>query len=106
MLLKREIENKVIVRRGMVGNDNDGTPLLINWRGEAYRVNDTAVSLWNMCNGITFDDLYLEVLRISSGDEDDVKKSLEKMIKQFHKISVVEVKELGVSAAHRSETRT
>jgi hypothetical protein len=106
MLLKREIENKVIVRRGEVGNDRDGTPLLINWRGEAYRVNDTAVSLWNMCNGITFDDLCLEVLRISSGDEDDVRKSLEKMIRQFHKISVVEVKELGVSAAHRSETRT
>lgn len=78
----------------MVGNDMDGTPLLINGRGEAYRVNDTAVSLWNMCNGITFEDLYLEVLRISSGDEDDVRKSLEKMVKQFHKISVVEMKEI------------
>ena len=106
MLLKREIENKVLVRRGTVGNDRDGMPLLINGRGEAYRVNDTAVSLWNMCNGITFDELYLEVLRISSDDEDDVKKSLETMIKQFHKISVIEVKEMGVSAARRSETRT
>lgn len=106
MLQKRETENKVIVRRGMVGNDRDGTPLLINWKGEAYRVNDTAVSLWNMCNGITFDELYLEVLRISSGDEDDVKKSLETMIKQFHKISVVEVKETGLSAVRRSGTRT
>src|SRR5215208_1619227 len=73
MLLKREsVSNKLILRRGVVGNDCDGTPLLINGRGEAYRVNDTAVSLWNMCNGITFDDLVLEVLRISSGGEDDV----------------------------------
>ena len=81
-------------RFAAVGNDRDGTPLLINGRGEAYRVNDTAISLWNMCNGITFDDLLLEVLRISSGDEDDVKKSLEQMIRQFHKISMIEVKEM------------
>ena len=66
---------------------------MINGRGEAYRVNDTAVSLWNMCNGITFDDLLLEVLRISSGDKEDVKKSLEQMVRQFEKISVIEVRD-------------
>ncbi len=94
MLLKRESDTKkVILRRGEVANDLDGTPLLINDRGEAYRVNDTAVSLWNMCNGITFDDLLLEVLRISSGDEEDVRKSLEQMVRQFHKISVVELRD-------------
>jgi hypothetical protein len=93
MLLKRESSNKIILRRGEVGNDHDGTPLLINGRGEAYRVNDTAVSLWNMCNGITFDDLLLEVLRISSDDEGEVRKSLEQMIKQFSKISVIEVRD-------------
>ena len=93
MLLKRESGNKILLRRGMVDNDRDGTPLLINDKGEAYRVNDTAVSLWNMCNGITFDDLFLEVLRISSDEEDEVKKSLEQMIRQFEKISVVELRD-------------
>ena len=92
MLMKRESDNRIILRRGMVGHDQDGTPLLINGKGEAYRVNDTAVSLWNMCNGITFDDLFLEVMRISSGRQDDVRKSLEQMVKQFKEISVVELK--------------
>jgi hypothetical protein len=94
MLLKRESDTKkIILRRGEVGNDFDGTPLLINHKGEAYRVNDTAIALWNMCNGITFDDLLLEVLRISSGDREDVCKSLEQMVRQFHKISVVELRD-------------
>ncbi len=92
MLLKKE-SSKIILRRGEVGNDRDGTPLLINGRGEAYRVNDTAVSLWNMCNGITFDDLFLEVRRISSGNEQEVKKSLEQMIRQFQQISVIELRD-------------
>ena len=77
----------------MVGNDYDGTPLLINGKGEAYRVNDTAVSLWNMCNGITFDELLFEVLRISSDDQDDVRKSLAQMIRQFQKISIIELRD-------------
>jgi hypothetical protein len=98
MLMRKEIRsNRLIIRRGEVANDLDGTPLLINGRGEAYRVNDTAVSLWHMCNGITFDDLYKEVLRISSGDEGDVRRSLEEMIRQFRKIAVVDVKEVGVA---------
>lgn len=92
MLLKRE-STKILLRRGEVGNDRDGTPLLINGRGEAYRVNDTAISLWNMCNGITFDDLFLEVLRISSGDEGEVKESLEQMVRQFQQISVIELRD-------------
>jgi hypothetical protein len=95
MLLKREnVNNKVILRRGIVGNDCDGTPLLINGRGEAYRVNDTAVSLWNMCNGITFEELLLEVLRISSDKKDEVRKSLEHMVKKFQKIGVIELRDL------------
>ena len=94
MLLKREsVNNKIILRRGVVGNDCDGTPLLINGRGEAYRVNDTAVSLWNMCNGITFDDLLREVLRISSSGENDVRKSLEHMVRKFQKIGVIELRD-------------
>lgn len=92
MLLKKE-NSKIILRRGTVGNDRDGMPLLINGRGEAYRVNDTAISLWNMCNGITFDDLFLEVLHISSSDEGEVRKSLEQMIRQFQKISVIEMRD-------------
>jgi hypothetical protein len=94
MLLKREsVYNKIILRRGVVGNDCDGTPLLINGRGEAYRVNDTAVSLWNMCNGITFDELFIEVIRISSGEENDVRKSLEQMVRKFQKIGVIELRD-------------
>ncbi|SRR6266496_5512122 len=91
----KHIENdRMIFRRGIVGNDEDGTPLLINYKGEGYRVNDTAVSLWNMCNGITFEELVYEVLRISSEDELKVKESLLEMLRQLKKASVVEIKKV------------
>jgi hypothetical protein len=84
----------MIYRRGIVGNDEDGTPLLINDNGEGYRVNDTAVSLWNMCNGITFQEFLYEVLRISSDDELSVRQSLLEMLSQLKKASVIEIKKV------------
>ena len=106
-MLKRGNDNRIILRRGGVANDRDGTPLLINGRGEAYRVNDTAVSIWNMCNGISFDDLLSEVMRISTGRQEEVRKSLEQMVRQFTSISVVELKDIGhVSAARKFGMQT
>jgi hypothetical protein len=91
----KQIENDtLILREGEVGNDNDGTPLLINHKGEAYRVNDTAISLWNMCNGISFQDLLHEVLRISNDNESNVKKSLFEMLLQLNEVSVIKFKRI------------
>ena len=92
-------EDTIILRQGEVDNDEDGTPLLINSKGEAYRVNDTAVSLWNMCNGIDFQDLLAEVRRISNDDESNVKKSLFEMILQLNRVSVIKLKKVKSNTA-------
>ena len=96
----KEIEkDTLILRQGEVDNDEDGTPLLINFKGEAYRVNDTAVSLWNMCNGISFQDLLHEVLRISNDDETNVKRSLFEMLLQLNDVSVIKLKKVKFNTA-------
>jgi hypothetical protein len=96
----RQIEkDTIILRQGEVDNDIDGTPLLINFKGEAYRVNDTAVSLWNMCNGISFQDLLHVVLRISNDNEINVKSSLFEMILQLNEVSVIKLKKVKVNTA-------
>jgi hypothetical protein len=92
-------EDTLILRQGEVDNDEDGTPLLINSKSEAYRVNDTAVSLWNMCNGISFQDLLHEVLRISNDDETNVKRSLLEMLLQLNDVSVIKLKKVKFNTA-------
>jgi hypothetical protein len=92
-------EDTLILRQGEVDNDEDGTPLLINSKGEAYRVNDTAVSLWNMCNGISFHDLLHEVLRISNDNETNVKRSLFEMLLQLNDVSVIKLKKVKFNTA-------
>jgi hypothetical protein len=96
----KEIEkDTLILRQGEVDNDEDGTPLLINFKGEAYRVNDTAISLWNMCNGISFQDLLHEVLRISNDNETNVKRSLFEMLLQLNDVSVIKLKKVKFNTA-------
>lgn len=92
-LRDRKIDsNSIILRRGVVSNDLDGTPLLINYKGEGYRVSDTAVSLWNMCNGISFQDLVYEVLSISNDEECSVRDCLKTMLTQLNEASVIKIK--------------
>ncbi|HEY7570858.1 MAG TPA: PqqD family peptide modification chaperone [Nitrososphaeraceae archaeon] len=91
-LKKKLLHDEILVRRGTVSNDMDGTPLFINDKCEGYRVNDTAVSLWNMCNGITFEELKEEVLRISNDDEENVSLALGEMIEQLKRVSVLDTK--------------
>ncbi len=96
----RQIEDDtIILRQGEVDNDEDGTPLLINFKGEAYRVNDTAVSFWNMCNGISFQDLLQEVLRISNDNESNVRRCLFEMIRQLSEVSVIKLKKVKSNTA-------
>jgi hypothetical protein len=92
-LRDRKIDSEsIILRRGTVSNDLDGTPILINSKGEGYRVTDTAVSLWNMCNGISFQDLVYEVLSISSDTESRVRECLRTMLIQMSKVSIIKIK--------------
>lgn len=84
--------DSIILRRGFASNDLDGTPLLINFKGEGFRVSGTAVSLWNMCNGISFQDLVYEVLSISSDKESRVRESLRTMLTQMDKASIIKIK--------------
>ena len=91
-LRDRKIDsNSIILRRGFVSNDSDGTPLLINFKGEGFRVSDTAVS-WNMCNGISFQDLVYELISISSDKESRVRESLRIMLTQMNKASIIKIK--------------
>ncbi|MGA7897678.1 MAG: PqqD family peptide modification chaperone [Nitrososphaeraceae archaeon] len=90
--------DEILVRRGTVSNDMDGTPLFINEKCEGYRVNDTAVSLWNMCNGITFEELKEEVLRISNDNEENVSSALGEMVEQLKKVSVLDTKRVNRDA--------
>lgn len=89
---KLHSRDEILVRRGIVSNDLDGTPLFINDKCEGYRVNDTAVSLWNMCNGITFEELKEEVLRISSDNEENIISALGEMIEQLKSVSILDTK--------------
>jgi hypothetical protein len=92
-LRDRKIDSEsIILRRGTVSNDLDGTPILINSKGEGYRVTDTAVSLWNMCNGISFQDLVYEVLSISSDKESKVRDCLRTMLTQMSRASIIKIK--------------
>jgi hypothetical protein len=69
-------KDNIICKRGRIVNPDDEHVAIINEKGECYLINDTMVSLWNMCRGISFNDLFLEFRRISNGTDEEIKRSL------------------------------
>lgn len=85
-------KDNIICKRGRIVNPDDEHAAIINEKGEYYIVNDTMVSLWNMCRGISFNDLFLEFRRISNGTDEEIKRSLYDAMHLFERFSLVKVK--------------
>ncbi|HEU4447639.1 MAG TPA: hypothetical protein VFR94_23395, partial [Nitrososphaeraceae archaeon] len=56
-------------------------------------------SLWSMCNGISFQDLLHEVLRISNDNETNVKRSLFEMLSQLNDVSIIKLKKVKLNSS-------
>jgi hypothetical protein len=80
-----------IFKRGEIVEKN-GIIEIINEKGERYLVNDTLISIWNMCKGISFEDLLSEFRRIASGNDETIKKSLKETVCEFEKYAIVRIK--------------
>lgn len=84
-------DHYLIFKRGEIIEKN-GEVEIINEKGERYLINDTLVSIWNMCKGISFEDLLSEFRRIASGNDETVKKSLKDTVHEFEKYSIIRIK--------------
>ncbi|MFQ5941229.1 MAG: PqqD family protein [Nitrososphaerales archaeon] len=65
----------------------------MNENGEAIKVNEPIVVLWNMCNGISFSELVDTVADTSQQDAVSVRNSLENLFAELRQYNLLEIKE-------------
>jgi hypothetical protein len=44
-------ENIKFVKKGRIAKSQENEPLLVDEKKNAYRVNDTILAIWNLCDG-------------------------------------------------------
>ncbi len=81
-----------LFKKGNPAKAEDGTLLLVNDEKSAYSVNEAVVMIWNMCNGIAFNDLVKNIATDVSEDATKLRPSLEGLINELQEAKLLEIK--------------
>ena len=77
------------VKKGLAAKDREGQLVLVNEDKEMHQVDETAVAIWDDCDGKTFGELLVDT-SVSSGRElDEVIAPLEKILSRLEQNKLI-----------------
>lgn len=87
------MDSEKLFKKGEPAKGEDGSLLLVNEDETAYKVNETILMIWDMCNGISFGELVSTISKGSNEDTSSVKSSLENLVTQMNQDKLLEVRQ-------------
>ncbi|MCS6769794.1 MAG: PqqD family protein [Candidatus Caldarchaeum sp.] len=73
------VEEKRLTKKGWVSQTPEGDLLLVNENGDAYRVNEAVVAVWNLFEDRTVGDVIAEIATQISREPAEIKDSIEQL---------------------------
>ncbi len=86
------MELEKLYKKGNVARAEDGSLLLVNDDKVAYSVNEVVIMIWDVCNGISFNELVNVIASSSGEDTAQLKPALEGLINEMVEAKLIEVK--------------
>lgn len=73
------VEEKRLTKKGWLSQTPEGDLVLVNESGDAYRVNEAVVAIWNMFEDKTVTDVVQEVAIQVNRDPAELKEPIEQL---------------------------
>ncbi|MEM0384186.1 MAG: PqqD family protein [Candidatus Caldarchaeum sp.] len=73
------VEEKRLTKKGWVSQTPEGELLLVNENGDAYRVNEAVVAVWNLFEDRTVADVVAEIANQISREPTEIRDSIEQL---------------------------
>lgn len=70
-------------KRGFVTQSPEGELLLVNEKGEAYRVTESVIAVWNIFEDKTVSEVVNEIALQIDVNPDEIKPAIEKLASQL-----------------------
>ncbi|MFQ6086129.1 MAG: PqqD family protein [Candidatus Bathyarchaeia archaeon] len=83
------MSSRKLVKKGSAKRDKEGNLLLVNEEGQAYRVDETAATVWKACEGKTLEELLAEIASSTEREPDDLRGPLENLISSLKEAKLV-----------------
>lgn len=85
---------KKLKKKGKLAKDQEGKPVIVNEKGQAFKVPDAVIAIWHRCDGkITSDDLTREISDKSKQDKDQIQQVIGKITSELERVELIELSE-------------
>lgn len=81
-----------LFKKGQAGKAEDGSLVLVNEDQTAYKIDEVVLMIWDMCNGISFNDILNEITNNSEQDAATIKEALEGLFTQLQENKLIDIK--------------
>jgi len=76
-------EERKLTKQGFVTQSPDGELLLVNNKGEAYKVNESVVAVWNIFDNKTVDEVVSEIASQINVEPSEIRPAIEQLASQL-----------------------
>jgi len=84
------MNSQKLVKKGLATRDKEGALLLINEEYQAYRVDESVVAIWDMCEGKTVEELTVDIAASTGREASDLKKPIESLVSKLKEAKLLE----------------
>ncbi|HID05501.1 MAG TPA: PqqD family protein [Candidatus Caldiarchaeum subterraneum] len=81
--MSQEGESKRLSKKGFVTQTPEGDLLLVNEKGDAYKVNESVVAVWNIFEDKTVNEVINEIASQINVDPNEIKPAIEQLTAQL-----------------------
>lgn len=91
-------DDTLISRKGIIVNDDNGLPVILNPCGSITRITDDEAWLWNICydhskdGSVTFGELVSSFVKISNEDGAVIRKNVKELVMALYKSSTLDIR--------------
>lgn len=82
---------KKLKKKGKLAKDQEGKPVIVNDKGEAFSADDAVIAIWNRCGGdVTSEDLAKDISEKSGQSKEQIQEAVDKIVGELENVELME----------------
>ncbi len=92
-----------VTKEGKLAKDQEGNLVLVNGKEQAYKVDESVIAIWQMCDGKSQEEICNTITEKTQMGEDEAKKAVGEIVPKLEEVGLVKTGEQSKSSGEEKE---
>lgn len=92
-----------VTKEGKMAKDQEGNLVLVNNKEQAYKVDESVIAIWQMCDGKTQQEISNTITEKTQMGEDEAKKAVGEIVTKLEEVGLVKTEGQEASTQESEE---